>query len=142
LITSQPAAICLVDEPAGLGVDPEQTMPVRPGAGASAPGLDAEQVVEQGDHEVVVEVAGGAEMVLGGPDHERDDREPLGLGVAQDPDGGFPTRTSIARRMKPSSRSTDLVDPHLPPSANTSPARIDSTMAGVPPSSRCSGSAR
>lgn len=37
------------------GVDGEQPVSVRSGAGAAAAGLDAEQVVEQGDHEVVVQ---------------------------------------------------------------------------------------
>jgi hypothetical protein len=47
--------------------DGQQPVPVRPGAGASAAGLDAEQVVEQRDDEVVVQVLGAV------ADAERDD---------------------------------------------------------------------
>ena len=57
-------------------------MAVRPGARAAAAGLDPEQVVEQRDHEVVVQVAA---LVA---DDERDDRQPLRVGAAEDLDRG------------------------------------------------------
>ena len=64
-----------------LEVDAQQPVAVRPGAGAAAAGLDAEQVVEQGDHVVVVEVAAAV------ADDERDDREARERRVAQDLEG-------------------------------------------------------
>jgi hypothetical protein len=51
------------------------------GAGAAAAGLDAEQVVEQGDDEVVVQVPGAV------ADAEGDDGQPPGPVVAEDLDG-------------------------------------------------------
>ena len=55
---------------------------------------------------------------------------------------GWRDQRSIARRMNDSSRSRMTSVPTASLSPNTSPARIDSTMAGVPPSSRCSMSDR
>src|ERR1035438_8614593 len=60
--------------------DGEQTMPVRACAGASAAGLDAEQVVEHRDHEVMVQEIGAV------PDPERDDGQPGRLAAAEDLD--------------------------------------------------------
>src|SRR5215510_1244229 len=54
------------------GVDGQQPVAVRSGAGAAAAGLDAEQVVEQRDDKVVVQVPGAV------PDTERDDGQPVG----------------------------------------------------------------
>ena len=67
-----------------LEVDAEQPVAVRAGAGAAAATLDAEQVVEDRHHEVVVQVAARR-----APDHERHDRESLGVGVAEHLDGGM-----------------------------------------------------
>src|SRR6266545_2135580 len=64
-----------------LDVDAEQAVAVRAGARATAPGLDAEQVVEQRHHEVVVQVPAAWPA-----DHEGHDRQPLGVEVAQDLD--------------------------------------------------------
>ncbi len=54
------AAIAILDRVAvtlGRGiVDPEKTVAVRPGAGATCPRLDAKQVVQQCRHELVVQV--------------------------------------------------------------------------------------
>ena len=58
-------------------------MTVGPGARATAPGLDAEQVVEHRHHQVVVQVHAPWPA-----DHETDDRQPLRLGIAQDLDVG------------------------------------------------------
>jgi hypothetical protein len=55
----------------------QQPVPVRAGAGAAAASLDAEQVVEQRDDEVVVQVPGAV------ADAERDDGQPGGLLVAE-----------------------------------------------------------
>ena len=55
---------------------------------------------------------------------------------------GWRAQRSIARRMKSSSRARIASAPTASLSPNTRPARIDSTMAGVPPSSRCSMSVR
>ena len=54
-------------------------MEVGTGAEAAAAGLDPEQVAEHGDDEVRVQHAARV------ADAERDDREPLGVGVAEDP---------------------------------------------------------
>ena len=51
---------------------------------------------------------------------------------------GWRSQRAIARRMNDCSRARIASAPTASFSANTSPARIDSTMAGVPPSSRCS----
>ena len=56
-------------------------MPVRPGAGTAAPGLEAEQVAEQADDEVVVQDPAVA------VDAERHDRQSRRVEVAQDLDG-------------------------------------------------------
>ncbi len=55
---------------------------------------------------------------------------------------GFASQRSIARWMNACSRSRIASTPTAALSPNTSPARMDSTIAGVPPSSRCSMSAR
>ena len=55
---------------------------------------------------------------------------------------GFWLHEAIARPMKSSSRARISGTPTVSFNWKTSPARIDSTMAGVPPSSRCSGSTR
>jgi hypothetical protein len=47
---------------------------------------------------------------------------------------------AMARRMKSSSWARIVSTPTASLSWNTRPARIDSMIAGVPPSSRCSGS--
>src|SRR6188472_4280957 len=60
-----------------LDIDTEQPMTVWPGARAASPGLDPEQVVEQRDHEVVMEVP----VVV--PDRERHDRETRQRGVLE-----------------------------------------------------------
>ncbi|HEY6794836.1 MAG TPA: hypothetical protein VI248_09145 [Kineosporiaceae bacterium] len=56
-----------------VGVDVQETVAVGAGAGAAAAGLDAEQVVEDGDEVVVVQQPPGR-----GLDGERDDGEPVG----------------------------------------------------------------
>src|SRR4029077_14788761 len=61
-----------------LDVDAEQAGAVGAGAGAAAARLDTEEVVEQGDDEVVVQVAAVV------PHHERDDGQPVEVRVAQD----------------------------------------------------------
>src|SRR5215475_107568 len=38
-------------------IDPQQPVAIRPGARAPATGLNSEQIVENGDHKVVVEIA-------------------------------------------------------------------------------------
>src|SRR3569623_3568866 len=65
---------------AGLDVDAEQAMPVRTGAATAAARLDAEQVVEQRDDEVVVQVR------LAMLHDEADDRQPPRRLVAEDRD--------------------------------------------------------
>jgi hypothetical protein len=55
---------------------------------------------------------------------------------------GSPDHASIARSMKSSSRRRIVSTPTASFRWKTRPARIDSTIAGVPPSSRCSGSSR
>ena len=117
---------------ASAPIDAQQAVPVGSGAGAAAAGLDAEQVVEQGDHEVVVQVAAS---VL---DHERDDRQALGVLVAQHLEVLVASQLAMARRMKFSSRSRIMSGPTASFSWKTRPARMLSMIAGVPPSSRCS----
>jgi hypothetical protein len=74
----------LVEQGVGGGrVDGEQTVAVRPGARAAAAGLDAEEVVEQGDDIGVVQVG-----TLAVADAERDDGQPSGAVVAEDLDPG------------------------------------------------------
>src|SRR5262249_41351658 len=63
-----------------LDVDPEQAVAIGARARAAAAGLDAEQVVEDGHDEVVVQVAA---LV---PDDERDDRAPRQRVRAEDVD--------------------------------------------------------
>ena len=60
-----------------LGADAQQPVHVRPRARAAAARLDAEQIVQQRDDEVVVQV------VVPVAHHERHDRQPLGAQVAQ-----------------------------------------------------------
>ena len=60
------------------GGDAEQPVRVRPGARAAAAGLDPEQVVEHGDHELVVQVA------VAVPDPEGHDGQSRGAAVAED----------------------------------------------------------
>ena len=67
-----------------LEVDAEQVVAVGAGARAAAAGLDAEEVVEDGDDEVVVQVA----LALAADD-ERHDRQSLGVEVAEDLDAGL-----------------------------------------------------
>jgi hypothetical protein len=55
---------------------------------------------------------------------------------------GFAPQEAIARSMKEASRASISSTPTASLSWKTRPARIDSTIAGVPPSSRCSGSSR
>ncbi len=55
---------------------------------------------------------------------------------------GLARQRSMARPMKSSSRSRIASTPTASFSPKTSPARIDSTIAGVPPSSRRSTSSR
>ena len=55
---------------------------------------------------------------------------------------GFASQRCIAVWVNVSSRSRIASTPTASFSWNTSPARIDSTIAGVPPSSRCSTSSR
>src|ERR1700744_2059243 len=62
-------------------VDTEQPVPVRPRAGTAAARLDAEQVVQQRYHEVVVQVA-----PLAVADQQRHDRQPPGPLAAEDLD--------------------------------------------------------
>src|SRR5690606_18262367 len=70
---------------AGTGVDAEKTVPVRSGAGTASPGLDSEQVVEQGNHEVVMKEAVGPQ-VFGTGHQEGDDGKTVSIPVAEDPD--------------------------------------------------------
>ena len=53
---------------------------------------------------------------------------------------GFAPHDASARRANERSRRAISPAPTCSLSANTMPARIDSTIAGVPPSSRISGS--
>jgi hypothetical protein len=62
-----------------LRVDAQEPMPVRSGAGAAAAGLNAEQVVEKGCNEVVVQVALAAR-----PDPEGYDGKSLRVRMAKD----------------------------------------------------------
>ena len=55
---------------------------------------------------------------------------------------GLAPQDSTARRMKDRSRAWMVSGPTACLSWKTSPARIDSTIAGVPPSSRSTGSSR
>ena len=61
---------------------PSSRWPYGPGTGAAAPGLDAEQVVEQCHDQVVMQVSAAV------PDGEADDRQAPGVPVAQDVDAG------------------------------------------------------
>ena len=118
-------------------VDAEQAVAVRAGARAAAARLDAEQVVEQGHDEVVVQVP------VAVPDAERHDRQPRRVEVAEELDVADWPASAAGRtpRAVPRARRITSV-PTASLSAKTSPARIDSTIAGVPPSSRVTGSAR
>ena len=64
----------------GLEVDAEQAVAVGSRARAAAARLDAEQVVEQRHHEVVVEEA------VAVPDQEGDDRQPRRREAAEQPE--------------------------------------------------------
>ena len=71
-------------EPLGQrAVDAQQPVTVRAGAGTAAAGLDAEQVVQQGDDEVVMQVAFPV------ADGERHDGQPPGLEIAEQVDLGM-----------------------------------------------------
>ena len=121
-----------------LDVDAEQAVAVRAGARAAAARLDAEEVVEQRDDEVVVQVA----RRRGGSMNETIESRSASL-VAEDLDVrvGRPALDRRRDEATPRARGSPSA-PTASLSWKTSPARIDSTMAGVPPSSRCSGSAR
>src|SRR6266487_3613635 len=93
-------------------------MPVGTGAGAATARLDAEQVVEQGHDVVVVQVG------FSDPDAEGDDRQPAGVGIAEDLDVrvGLPAvqRTAPeALLARLDQVGTDrLLEPHDQPSAD------------------------
>ena len=55
---------------------------------------------------------------------------------------GLAPQDSTARRMNDRSRAAMVSAPTASLSWKTSPARIDSTIAGVPPSSRWTASSR
>jgi hypothetical protein len=118
-------------------VDVIEAMEVGPGAEAPATGLDAGQVAEQRDDEVVVQ----RPRRVAQP--ERDDRQPRGDGMAEELDAWVraPRGQRAPREVVLSRRPVSSV-PISSLSANTRPARtrIDSTMARVPPSSRSCGS--
>ena len=106
LMPSQPVAIWRLELVGVLEVDAEQPVPVRAGAGAAAAGLDAEQVVEQRDHEVVVQV-----LAARRPDHERHDREPLRPpGCRGSPCAGSLRQAVIARSQQGVLACLDHVD--------------------------------
>ena len=116
----------------------EQPVPVGPGARAAAAGLDAEQVVEQRDDEVVVQVVARRGRMR---NETMDSRAACWLPSTSMPRAGRPSgagRAATAARSRAAIRSV----PTACLRANTSPARMDSTMAGVPPSSRATGSSR
>src|SRR5512132_3293333 len=71
------AAHLLTQGVGSLRGDGQQPVAVGAGTRAATPGLDAEQVIQHGDHEVVVQVA------VAVADAERDDRQPAGVGVAE-----------------------------------------------------------
>ena len=116
LMPSQPRGDLALELVRALEVDAEQPVPVRAGARAAAAGLDAEQVVEQRDDEVVVQVAPARAA-----HHERHDREPLGVEVAEDLDRrarccqrarprGAGSRSSCARITLDADRLLELED--------------------------------
>ena len=104
---------------------------------AAAAGLDPEQVVEQGYDIVVVQIAPGAPV-----DDERHDREPVGLEVAEDTDVRIPAPARDGAAPEVLLVRVDHVDPHglLELEDETRADRLDD--AGVPPSSRTTGSSR
>ena len=139
LIPSQPRDDLPLELVRPVQVDAEQPVAVRAGARAAAAGLDAEQVVEQRDDEVVVQVAPAAARRT--TNETIDSRSASRLprismaGLARQ--ALDRPAQEVAPRARGSRRS-----PTACLSWKTSPARIDSTIAGVPPSSRCTGSSR
>ncbi len=86
-------------------VDPEEPVAVGSGARTTAPGLDAEEIVQDGNHEIVVEIP------VAERDDERDDRQPFGIVAAEDLDvgRGVPRLDGSGDELFLS--SPDLVDP-------------------------------
>ena len=109
-------------------------MDVWPGAEAAAACLDAEQIAQHGDDEVPVEQPPRV------ADAQRYDREPVATRITEKLEVrvGSPGLERAPREVVLAPE--DLVHAHLLLSANTSPAWIDSTIAGVPPSSRTAAS--
>ena len=97
------------------------------------PGLDPEEVIEYRDDEVVVQVP-----ALRPPYDEGHDGQPIRLGVAEDLDPCSSCQVVMARLTRSASRVSMTEAPTAFLSEKTSPARMDSTIAGVPASSRCS----
>jgi hypothetical protein len=103
-------------------------------AEAAAARLDPEQVAEHGDDEVAMQQPGRMAQA------EREDREPVRVGSPRISMFGFAPHDASARRATPRPRRAISAAPTSSLSSNTIPARIESTMAGVPPSSRTEGS--
>ena len=116
-------------------VDRVHAVDVGPGAEAAAARLDPEQVVEH---------ARRRSSSAAGPRGWRRPSETIASrsssGLPRISICGFAAQDASARRAKSCSRRRISSAPTASLSANTSPARIDSTIAGVPPSSRISGS--
>ena len=93
-----------------LEVDAEQPVAVGAGARAPAAGLHAEQVVEHGDDEVVVQPVPRRR-----PHHERDDRQPRGLEVAEDLDGRLLPATPSPPGRAAAPRAPGSSRPRRPP---------------------------
>ena len=100
LMPSQPRAISRSNSCDVVEVDAEQAVAVRPGARAAAARLDAEQVVEQRDDEVVVQVPLGR----GATTNDTIDSRSASWLPRISMFGLAPPR-SMARRMNDSSRS-------------------------------------
>jgi hypothetical protein len=137
LMPSHPCGDGLLEGVRAFEVDAEQAVAVGPGAAAPATRLDAEQVVEQRHHEVVVEVATGPQRTT---NETIDSRSASRLPSISR--SGSSRHASMARAMKASSRARMTSAPTADLSWKTSPARIAPMMSGVPPSSRCSTSSR
>ena len=134
LMPSQPRTISRSKLREVVEIDAQQPVPVGPGARAAAARLDAEEVVEQRDDEVVVQVPRPWRRTM---KETMESRSASGLPrmsmLGFSPprvDGAADEALFALRGSRGDARPRSL-------SWKTSPARIDSRIAGVPPSSRC-----
>ena len=130
LMPSLPRAISRAVALGARAVDAEQAVAVGAGAGAAGAVLDAEQVIEQHRHQVVVQAL----------DVEREDGQAgqARAGPAARMRGWRASRSQAPRRPARSRARACASGPIISLTRKATPARMSPMIAGVPPSSRSS----